>query len=64
MPVVGNVADYFDIGAARGKAATLAREIVEERANPNETARKAGKAELTIKRALRWPTTARSWTPC
>ena len=47
MPVVGNVADFLDIEEARKKAATLAREIVETRANPNETARKAEKAELT-----------------
>ena len=47
MPVVCNVADFLDIEEARKKGATLAREIVETRANPNETARKAEKAELT-----------------
>ena len=52
MPVVGNVADFNDIEDARAKAAVLAREVVETRANPNETARKAEKAELTLRRAF------------
>jgi integrase len=52
MPLVGNVQDFTDIEDARAKAAELAREIVETRANPNDTARKAAKAELTLRRAF------------
>jgi len=57
MPTVGNVADFMAdtksaLSNARAKAAKLALEIVETRANPNETARKRSAAELTLGEAF------------
>ncbi|RNF30040.1 hypothetical protein NM04_15000 [Massilia aurea] len=57
MPTVGNVADFMAdtksaLSNARAKAAKMALEIVETRANPNETARKRSAAELTLGEAF------------
>ena len=57
MPTVGNVADFMAdtksaMQNARAKAAKMALEIVETRANPNETARKRSAAELTLGEAF------------
>lgn len=57
MPTVGNVADFLAdtksaLSNARAKAAKMALEIVETRANPNETARRRSAAELTLGEAL------------
>ena len=57
MPTVGNVADFMAatksaLANARAKAAKMALEIVETRANPNETARKRSAAELTLGEAF------------
>lgn len=57
MPTVGNVTDFMAdtksaLSNARAKAAKLALEIVETRANPNETARKRSAAELTLGEAF------------
>lgn len=57
MPTVGNVADFIAdtktaLSNARAKAAKMALEIVETRANPNETARKRSAAELTLGEAF------------
>lgn len=57
MPTVGNVADFLAdtksaLSNARAKAARMALEIVETKANPNETARKRSAAELTLGEAF------------
>ncbi|SDG06447.1 MULTISPECIES: tyrosine-type recombinase/integrase [unclassified Duganella] len=54
MPTVGNVADFMADGGkapltlARSKAAAMALEMVETGQNPNESARKAVAAEVTL----------------
>nr|WP_315186538.1 integrase family protein [uncultured Albidiferax sp.] len=52
MPTVGNVADFNVIDDARAKAASLARIVVETGRNPNELARRAAEAELTLGQAM------------
>jgi len=57
MPTVGNVADFMAdtksaLANARAKAAKMALEIVDTKANPNETARKRSAAELTLGEAF------------
>jgi integrase len=57
MPTVGNVADFMAdsksaLSNARARAAKMALEIVETKANPNETARKRSAAEMTLGEAF------------
>lgn len=52
MPTVGNVADFNKLDDARAKAADIARAMVETGKNPNELARKASAAELTVGQAM------------
>lgn len=57
MPTVGNVADFMAdtksaLANARAKVAKIALEIVDTKANPNETARKRSAAELTLGEAF------------
>ena len=52
MPTVGNVADFLDIALARKKAAALALQMVESGLNPNDVARTASAADLTLGEAL------------